>query len=198
MYSLLQKACDNESFRICLFIECLEYSNLTREVSISSGFSIDSIPQEIGRHKCQSSSGFIVGGVKAMPQEFPHMAAIGFKTLDNQISFKCGGSLISHQFVLTAAHCSSTLGVKPSIVRLGYVNLYRRDKDMMQIDVNIENFIKHKAYNRATKQNDIALIKLKGGVAFEYFATFIRPACLYQSENFDDLNVIATGSFIIL
>lgn len=47
----------------------------------------------------------IVGGVKADPKEFPHMAAVGFD-VNGDIQWKCGGSLISAKIVLTAAHCT--------------------------------------------------------------------------------------------
>ena len=50
------------------------------------------------------------------------MAAIGFRSFDETLSFKCGGSLISELFVLTGAYCSQF----PSIVRLGDQNIARR------------------------------------------------------------------------
>lgn len=50
----------------------------------------------------------IIGGTKAEPKEFPHMAAIGYDT-ENGIDWQCGGTLISERFVLTAAHCTYSI-----------------------------------------------------------------------------------------
>jgi secreted trypsin-like serine protease len=60
---------------------------------------------EISASTCDQSTGLIVGGTKTKKGEFPHMAALGWKSLDGNVEFFCGGSLISDLFVLTAAHC---------------------------------------------------------------------------------------------
>lgn len=62
------------------------------------------VPVNVSRCAIKSKK-LIVGGTKAEPKEFPHMAAIGFNKED-EISWNCGGTLISENWVLTAAHCT--------------------------------------------------------------------------------------------
>jgi len=131
-----------------------------------------------------------VGGQDAKADEFPHQAAIGYPNFNGEISFNCGGSLISDRFVLTVAHCEKSDRQSPTIVRLGDLNLKIRDKGLPEIDVPIERFINHEAYNRQTKENDIALIKLSQSVSF---TKSIRPACLHQTEAIGKAKAVATG-----
>lgn len=72
---------------------------------------------------------------------------------------------------------STFQSLPPSVVRLGDQNLDRSDEGSEPVDYNIEKFIVHPNFNRRTKDNDIALIRLKTIVTF---STFIRPACLHQ------------------
>ena len=60
---------------------------------------------EPGGHNETDTLPLIVGGELAKLGEFPHMAAIGYRNLADQRSsyeFRCGGSLISEYFVITA------------------------------------------------------------------------------------------------
>lgn len=111
-------------------------------------------------------------------------AALGYRDRKDKTSFNCGGSLISVNFVMTAAHCGSPS--EPVLVRLGNNNLKHKD----HVDIDIARFIRHPKYNNVSRENDIALIELRRNAEF---SDSIRPACVHQAEAIDDGKVIATG-----
>lgn len=121
-----------------LFSECKEYSQLSRI-------------------KLHPTFGF-VGGSPSEVNEFPHMAAIGVSELD-KIRWVCGGSLISEQFVLTAAHCVNHR-VNSMIVRVGDKNLQRTDDGANPQEFNVARVIVHPQYKKEVKYDDVALIQL--------------------------------------
>lgn len=86
-------------------------------------------------------------------QTQPHMSRIGWRNKTSQ-AFFCGASLISENFVITAAHCNMNLeGDASFIVRLGH-----------DLDIDVKNFISHPDYKRSKKHNDIALVELRKNV----------------------------------
>lgn len=59
----------------------------------------------------------IFNGKLAMSNEFPYVVALGYENdnISEPIKYNCGGSLISSQHVLTAAHCVSNINEKVPI-----------------------------------------------------------------------------------
>ncbi|XP_020711472.2 CLIP domain-containing serine protease HP8-like isoform X1 [Athalia rosae] len=132
----------------------------------------------------------IFGGNKTAVLEFPWMALVAYNIAGKRApEFRCGGSLISKRYVLTAAHCVTGLasGLKLSGVRVGEHDLStERDCDREKgVETNcaeryqdflIERFHAHEGYRRDKLQNDIALIRLNGDADFR--PPSVRPICL--------------------
>lgn len=169
--------------------KCEEYSRLSTHSSAFISLSISASTKKVNIPTCSYATGLIVGGEVAKTGEFPHMAAIGWLN-NGEKEWKCGGSLMSEIFVLTAAHCSSLYGIPPDIVRLGDQNLVSDDDNAEPQEYQIANTIVHPNYKHSSNYYDIALIKLSREVIF---TRFIRPACLWKNNLLNSTKAVATG-----
>ncbi|KAJ8961848.1 hypothetical protein NQ318_021465 [Aromia moschata] len=152
-------------------------------------------PGEISRQKCEQyvqqttrtpARNLIDGGTPTTFQEFPHMALIGYVS-DNQTSWSCGGSLISKNFILTAAHCIKSQLGPPKYVRLGITEL--SNLTLLQ-EFHVNQSIPHPEYKFKSKYHDIGLIKLPNDVNV---TREVRPACLRLEKDIPQKSAIATG-----
>ncbi|XP_036325275.1 serine protease Hayan [Rhagoletis pomonella] len=130
------------------------------------------------------------GRVLASPGEYPHMTALGFEREDKTYDYKCGGSLISENFVITAAHCTNITGEVPTIARIGDINLMVDEKHLAPQIFPIRRIYTHPQYDGVTNYNDIALLQLNTSVEF---TEFVRPIKLWTKPKLPLITAFAMG-----
>jgi len=122
---------------------------------------------------------FIVGGNEATPHKYPWMASLFF-TQGSSGTYFCGGTLISDEWVMTAAHCVD--GATSMKVFLGAHNV-REEEEVGRLEFEAAEYFAHPNWISALIRNDIGLIRLPQKVEFN---EFIRPICLPSYSDVDD------------
>jgi len=125
----------------------------------------------------------IVGGQPASKNEYPWQVAL---VRTGRSSPFCGGTLISSNTVLTAAHCKTSTSSFSVVV--GEHDVTRSDGEQK---ISPSQWINHPNYNSNGNDNDFAIVRLSRDVTF---SNTVMPACLPDStKNYDNVVATVTG-----
>ncbi|XP_065204403.1 serine protease snake-like [Planococcus citri] len=128
---------------------------------------------------CVNVQELVVGGIPAQPKEYPHMALIGYGSDLKTVTWNCGGSLISENFIMSAAHCVKTQLGPPRWVLLGELDISSTTEDAKPKIYSIVKVHNHPQYNSKSLYYDISLFQLNTTVEL---GPYVRPACLYTAS----------------
>ncbi|XP_053998004.1 CLIP domain-containing serine protease B4-like [Hylaeus anthracinus] len=149
----------------------------------------------------------LIGGERTGVLDFPWMALVAYDTGNGIPEFRCGGTVINKRYVMTAAHCVTSLprGVRVVGVRLGEHDLDSerdcdRDETGREIvcadppqNIDLESVHTHPGFSVSQMRNDIALLRLNRNADFAPLN--VRPICmpLGTAALFNQKKVTVTG-----
>nr|XP_029716067.1 polyserase-2-like [Aedes albopictus] len=148
-------------------------------LAVFIGYSIQlDLPKDCGQRKADTVN-LIVDGKPTTIQNWPWHTAIHHREGTGAPVYKCGGSILNEDTILTAGHCvrlsSGVIPPENLIVQVGRQRLHVAD-DRAQ-EHAVDHIMVHKKFRLGALQHDIALIKLATHIKF---TSFIQPVCLWN------------------
>ncbi|XP_052870884.1 brachyurin-like [Anopheles cruzii] len=152
------------------------------------------LPAKIRDLRYKHPSIRIVGGVEATPGQFPYQAALLSEfTVGTGL---CGATLITHNYILTAAHCVIGGDGKPALkgtTILGAHDRTQMEASQQHIPYPQSSITAHPHYNSNTIRNDIATVYLPTAAKFNDRVQPIALPAYSDDRSFAGMEGIASG-----
>ncbi|XP_075984000.1 uncharacterized protein LOC142981779 [Anticarsia gemmatalis] len=140
---------------------------------------------------------YLPPGSSTSEGQWPWQTAI-YQQQSVNFKYICGGTLVSHRHVITAAHCvtrkNSRRVVKKNTltVYLGKYNL-RTSVDGVQVKF-VNKIIVHPEYNATIFSRDLAILELRDPVTY---SDWVRPVCLWPETEIDLFNIVGKKGSVV-
>ncbi|XP_049299565.1 brachyurin-like isoform X2 [Anopheles funestus] len=124
------------------------------------------LPQEYQIYRYATPSHRIVNGEEAIPGQFPYQIAL--LTNFGAGTSLCGGSVLTNNYILTAAHCvvdETTLATGGTAI-MGVHNRNVQEATQQRIAFTTAGIIPHPGYTRTNIRNDVAVVRLNSPITF--------------------------------
>ncbi|KAJ2940313.1 hypothetical protein O0L34_g11897 [Tuta absoluta] len=153
--------------------------------------------EQCGKVVRNNPNPLVVNGKPTMDGQWPWQIALyQTQTVDNK--YICGGTLVTHKNVITAAHCVTRKGSSRVVnkntltVYLGKHNL-RTSVEGVQIRL-VSDIQVHPQYNASAFSRDLGILTLREPVTY---TDWVRPACLWPENKIDLSNVIGNKGSVV-
>ncbi|XP_049511285.1 trypsin-4-like [Dermacentor silvarum] len=134
--------------------------------------------------------GRVYNGNRIRKPQIPWIVEIRIM-VDSRHGYLCAGSIISHNVILTAAHCIDSKP-PPKKVEI-YYNTTKPSKGPV---THVVRFMKHPNYDQYNAQKyDVALLKVEDKIRFD---RFVRPICLPKRHFRIDGKKLMSGGWGII
>ncbi|XP_064292716.1 serine protease 43-like isoform X5 [Plodia interpunctella] len=132
----------------------------------------------------------VINGAPTYEGEWPWQIAL-YQTQTIDYKYICGGTLVSHRHVITAAHCV-TLKNRNRVVNKGTLTVYLGKHNLRTSTTGVEiraveDVITHPQYNASSFSRDLAVLVLRDPVQY---SDWVRPVCLWPENLVDISNII--------